>query len=385
MIKKLNIKNFKSHSCTDLEFSKLNILTGLNGMGKSSVIHALLLLRQTFQKNMLDKGLELKADLCTIGVAEDALYQSAEDDLIEFSIRLENDDRLKWSFMVDDRKLSDTFLRIRESEIGSDSELKSVSLFNQNFQYISAFRNGPLQNYEKDTSAVELFHQISVKEGRCELIAHYLDFFRHEPVTDNSLKKNPEDKNTELIIQVASWLEDICPEIDIWIEALESSYKINYSFSRGPQKTPTKKFKAINIGFGISYALPVVVAALHAPRDSIVLIENPESHIHPDGQAKLMELICRAAKAGVQFVIETHSDHIINGLLVATKQGLIESDDSRVYFFGRDVASHATESIHLPILPGGKIRKPPEGFFDRPDKPDQARRGDKPAGRYADI
>ena len=368
MIKKLNIKNFKCHSGTDLEFSKLNILTGLNGMGKSSVIQALLLLRQTFHKNMLDKGLELNADLCAIGVAEDALYQSAENDLIEFTITLGNDEQLQWSFMVDDKKLSDTFLKIKESKTESDSDSKSISVFNQNFQYISAFRNGPVQNYEKDTSGVELFHQISVKEGRCELIAHYLDYFRHEPVTDKSLKKHPEDKDMELIVQVANWLEDISPEINIQVEASESSYKINYSFSRGPKKTPTKKFKAINIGFGVSYALPIVVAALHAPKDSLVLIENPESHIHPDGQAKLMELICKAAKAGVQFIIETHSDHIINGLLVATHQGLIEPNDSKVYFFDRNIASHAAESIYLPILPGGKIRKPPKGFFDRLDK-----------------
>lgn len=366
MIKQLNIRNFKCHSSTDLEFSKLNILTGLNGTGKSSVIQALLLLRQTFQKNMLDKGLELNGDLCTIGLAEDALYQSAQDDLIRFTINWENNEQLKWSFMVDDKKLSDTFLKIRESETKSD--LKSISLFNQNFQYISAFRNGPVQNYEKDTSAVELFHQISAREGRCELIAHYLDFFRHEPVSDESLKKNPQDKDTDLMVQVANWLQEISPEINIQVEASESTYKINYGFSRGPRKTPTKRFKAVNIGFGISYALPIIVAALHSPKGSIVIIENPESHIHPDGQAKLMELICKAAKAGVQFIIETHSDHIINGLLVATKQGLIGPDDSKVYFFDRDVASHATESIHLPILPGSKIRKPPKGFFDRLDK-----------------
>ncbi len=368
MIKRLHIKNFKSHARTDLDFSKVNILTGLNGMGKSSVIQALLLLRQTFQKNMLDKGLELKADLCAIGVAEDALYQSADDDLIQFTIDLETDHQLKWSFMVDDKKLTDTFLKIDESRTKSDSDLKSISLFNQNFQYISAFRNGPVQNYEKDTSGVELFHQISVKEGRCELIAHYLDFFKNDPVSDKSLVKNPEDKDMELIFQVANWLEDISPEISIQVEALESSYKINYSFSRGPKRTPTKAFKAINIGFGVSYTLPIVVAALHAPKDSVILIENPESHIHPDGQAKLMELICKAAKAGVQFVIETHSDHIVNGLLVATKKELMAPNDSRVYFFDRDVSSHATESVHLPILPGGRIRKPPKGFFDRLDK-----------------
>lgn len=368
MIKNFKIKNFKSHSHTDLQFLKINILAGLNGMGKSSAIQALLLLRQTFQKNMLDKGLELKADLCTIGVAEDALYQSAEDDLIEFAIDLADDKKLKWAFMVDDKKLSDTFLKINESKIQSGSDLNSVSLFNQNFQYISAFRNGPVQSYDKDTSGVELFRQISVKEGRCELVAHYLDFFKSDPVSDASLKKNEDDKHMELIIQVANWLQDISPEISIQVEALESSYKINYGFSRGPKKTPTKNFKAINIGFGISYALPIIVAALHAPKGSLVIVENPESHIHPEGQAKLMELICRAAKAGVQFVIETHSDHIVNGLLVATKQGLVEPSDSTVYFFGRDVASHATESIRLSVLSGGKIRKPPKGFFDRLDK-----------------
>jgi len=368
MIKKINIRNFKGHSNTDLEFSNLNILTGLNGMGKSSVVQAMLLLRQTFRKNMLDRGLELKSDLCNIGVAEDALYQSAKDDLIEFTINLENKEPLKWSFMVDDKKLKDTFLRINPSKSTKDFEPESICLFNDKFQYISAFRSGPVQNYDKDTSGVELFRQMSVREGRCELVAHYLDFFKNDPVTDAALKKDPADKDVELIKQVGKWLEDISPDISIQVEALESSYKINYSFSRGPKKTRTNKFKAINIGFGVSYVLPIIVAALHMPKDSIVIIENPESHIHPEGQAKLMELICRAAKTGVQFIIETHSDHIINALLVATKQGVIEPEDSRVYFFDRDVTSHATESIHLPILPGGKIRRPPKGFFDRLDK-----------------
>ena len=368
MITKLKIKNFKSHSSTDLELSKLNILTGLNGMGKSSVIQALLLLRQTYQKNMLDKGLELKADLCSIGVAEDALYQSADDDLIAFTINTEKKDRYKWSFMVDDKKLSDTFLKIKESEFKKGSDLKSLSLFNDKFQYISAFRNGPVQNYDKDTSGVELFHQISVKEGRCELVAHYLDYFKDDPVSDKSLKKNPKEKGTDLIYQVKRWLEDISPDINIQVENLESSYKINYSFSRGEHRTPTKKFKATNIGFGISYTLPIIIAALHARKGSIVIVENPESHIHPEGQSKLMELICRAAKSGVQFIIETHSDHIINGLLVATKQNHVKPMDSRVYYFDRDIATHTTKATPLPILSGGRIKRPPKGFFDRLDK-----------------
>ena len=103
MISNFKIKNFKSHASTDLEFSNLNILTGLNGMGKSSVIQALLLLRQTHHKNMLDKGLELKSDLCSIGLAKDALYQSAEDDLIEFELDTDQGETHCLSFEVDEK------------------------------------------------------------------------------------------------------------------------------------------------------------------------------------------------------------------------------------------------------------------------------------------
>ena len=161
MIEKLRIKNFKSHLNTELRLSRLNILTGLNGMGKSSVIRALLLLRQSNQRKMLDRGLELKAELCTIGVAKDALYQSAEDDLIEFEIQTESKENLNWIFNVDNKKLSDTFLRLKKTNIKPSTNLDEISVFNNNFQYISAFRYGPTQHYEKNTSNVELFHQIN--------------------------------------------------------------------------------------------------------------------------------------------------------------------------------------------------------------------------------
>lgn len=364
MINSFEIKNFKSHSDTNLKFSNLNVFTGLNGMGKSSVIQALLLLRQTYLKNMLGKGLELKADLCNIGIASDAIYQSSVNDIIEFTLQSDKGKNKSWSFIVDDKKLTDTFLKCKNTD---NSKLSSISLFNNNFQYISAYRNGPVPDYDKDTSGVELFNQISVKEGRCELIAHYLDYFKNSSIVDDSLKKSSKDDNA-LLFQVEKWLQEITPGINIHVESLESSYKINYSFSRGSGKTPTNEFKAMNIGFGVSYTLPIVVAALHSKKDSLIVIENPEAHIHPDGQAKLMELICKAAKAGIQFIIETHSDHIINGLLVATMNNIITPGDSKVYFFDRDISSHSTMSIHLPILSGGKIKKPPIGFFDRLEK-----------------
>ena len=367
MITNLKIQNFKSHSNTNLNLSNLNILTGMNGMGKSSVLQALLLLRQTYGKNMLDKGLELKGNLCQLGTAKDALYQSAENDLINFVIKSNDVNIYQWSFKVDLNKPIDTFLHKKSRVRDPVVKLKKISLFNNQFQYISAFRNGPVHDYEKDTSTVEMFNQISQKEGRCELVAHFLDYFRDKPISDASLKKNESDDDNSLIFQVKQWLQEISPEIDIDIEAQETSYRLNYSFSRGAGKTPTDKFRAYNIGFGISYSLPIIVAALHSPKDSIVLIENPEAHIHPEGQAKIMELICKAAKTGVQFIIETHSDHILNGLLVAVKKQILNPGETSIYFFDRETTMHETIVMHLPVLEGGKIKKPPKKFFDRMD------------------
>lgn len=81
-----------------------------------------------------------------------------------------------------------------------------------------------------------------------------------------------------------------------------------------------KWIDALNTGFGITYVLSVLVAVLFAPKGSLVLIENPEAHIHPAAQAALMKLISRAAEHGVQIILETHSDHVINGALVALKK-----------------------------------------------------------------
>ncbi|KWT84043.1 DUF3696 domain-containing protein [Candidatus Magnetominusculus xianensis] len=400
MITSLHIKNFKSHKDTELELSNINILTGFNGMGKSSAMQSILLLRQSHIKNLLSKGLDLTGDLCRIGTAKDAVFMLAETDGIEFEIKQKNKDVVKFIFdagaegsswkeltHVSERptraglllnKLNlttrpgkdfTTFLKHKIDHFTDLSFNTDSSIFNNSFQYISAFRIGPVMFYEKDTALVEIFNQMSRKEGRCELVAHYLYYNKKEQVSDKSLTKD-KDADPGLIFQVIEWLQEICPDINnIYIdEVSEDSYKVEYSFSRGEGAAQTDKFKAMNVGFGVSYVLPIIVAALHTPKDGLLLIENPESHIHPAGQAKLMELICKSAKTGVQFIIETHSDHIINGLLVATKKEIINPDDSRVYYFDRNISTHATQVTHLPVLPGGKIRRPPKGFFDQMDK-----------------
>ncbi|WP_180834594.1 AAA family ATPase, partial [Vibrio parahaemolyticus] len=65
--------------------------------------------------------------------------------------------------------------------------------------------------------------------------------------------------------------------------------------------------------------LPIVLALLVTKPGGLVIIENPEAHLHPKGQSYLGRLIQRTAEAGVQVIIETHSDHLLNGIRVAAR------------------------------------------------------------------
>ena len=90
MITGLEISNFKSHKHTCIQLGYLTVLTGINGCGKTSVIQSLLLLRQSFLKNRLALGLDLNQPLCNIGIADDALYQLAENGIISFMFSTDN-------------------------------------------------------------------------------------------------------------------------------------------------------------------------------------------------------------------------------------------------------------------------------------------------------
>jgi predicted ATPase len=365
MITHLTIKNFKSHRETLLSLSCLNILSGLNGVGKSSVFQALLLLRQSYLKNRLHEGIDLNKPLCKIGLVDDARYQYASEKIIEFGIEVDQQQNLCWQFHTDE--LDSTFLKLANKP--TYSFLNQISLFNPHFQYLSAARLAPQESYLKDSYSVEKERQISNELGQCELIAHFLHHYgRLEPIKFENLKY-PHCQN-DLLSQTNAWLKEITLNNKVIIKDNKINFEIKYQFELENQPVSTNEFKAENVGFGISYVLPIIVAVLAAEKDSLLLIENPESHLHPQGQAKLVELMALAAQNGVQIFIETHSEHIINNTLVAvkkyqTEQKGIAHDKVRIYYFERDETHHVTQSIAVPVLEGGRITYPPPGFFDQ--------------------
>ncbi|MFP3040698.1 DUF3696 domain-containing protein [Treponema primitia] len=366
MIKTFAINNFKSHKETILNFSNLTVLCGKNASGKSSVIQALLLLREAYLNKSQFDYLDLKTDSVAIGTAKDALYQYSLKDEISFKMKTDIQD-ISFSFEIKD--LTKTLMNKLE-HIFDIEKLTDEALFGKNCQFISAARLGPQSSYPKNDVVVDIHNQISVIEGKAEYFVHFLDRKRNnEVLRELCLETERVEKNTDLFSQVSAWEREISPQVNIVIEEAGSlDYELKYEYNTPQGKTD--KFKSSNVGFGLTYVMPILVAVLSSPQDSILFIENPEAHLHPQGQAKLTELICLAAQAGIQIIVETHSDHIINGILVAcknfeiNKKG-INKNNVKLFYLGEKDNEQSSTVEEIEVLEGGKISNQPEGFFDQ--------------------
>lgn len=363
MINKLELKDFKIHANLNMPLAGLTILTGQNGMGKSSVMQSLLLLRQSCDRQGNTNGINLKGDLVDLGSANDVECQSCKDGILEIDLHLSEGSELRYCFSYDVNTY-DTYLPLLEGE-SDTKDARNCSLFSPNFQYISAFRLGPQKGYERDTNVVEHQNQISKINGQSEFAVHYLSFYgkKIHCLPELVIGESNDDK---LETQVQRWMQHISPRVSINIEPIGADFKLNYKFSREGQPI-TEPMAAVNVGFGVTYVLPILVAILSAQPGSLIFIENPEAHIHPRAQAELMKLIMRAVNAGVQIVIETHSDHIMNGALVSIAENPECLHLVKAFYFERDDSSHTSNPVMLNILEDGRITNPPEGFFDQID------------------
>lgn len=370
MIDNIKIQSFKSHKNTEIELQHLTVLCGVNGVGKSSAIQVLLLLREAFIKDKSFDVLDLKCNSVKIGTVNDAIYEFSDSD--SFEINLMASERLydfKFEAKTEDEKVK-SFINLDKEKSIIPRDFQFESIFNTNFQYISAYRLGPQTQYKKEDKIIDIYKQISDIDGNAEYFVHFLDRYRNNEVLKEICNNNI--PFTDLFSQVIAWEKEISDGVNIDIQDLgKLGYVLKYSFDTEKSVSKkTKNFEATNVGFGLSYVMPILVAILSAKKDSLIIIENPEAHLHPNGIAKLTELICLASQAGIQIILETHSDHIINGILVQCKkfeeEGKgISKDNVSIYQFDRDEVEHCTRATKINIEEDGKIRYPPKGFFDQ--------------------
>jgi len=118
-----------------------------------------------------------------------------------------------------------------------------------------------------------------------------------------------------------------------------------------------------DVGFGVSQVLPLLVLAYFVPRGATIIAEQPEIHLHPRAQVGLAELMVEVSRErGVQFLVETHSEHIFRRLQFLIADQKLTSDQCRLYFVDRS-KGRAAELRRLEVDDFGRVANWPEHFF----------------------
>ncbi|ENK3931969.1 DUF3696 domain-containing protein [Pseudomonas aeruginosa] len=360
----LHIHNFKAFKDQKIEIRPLTLLSGLNGTGKSTTLQAIALLRQSMDANGFSNihGLLLNGELIELGTGADVLHNEHSDSTISFTVNSEESDNY-YIYEANYANTSDVLPR-KKGFIKGDP---IPGLYEPGFQYLKADRISPAVNYPKS------HHTISVRKflgTRGEYSAHFLNHYRDQKVNEK-IRLHPSTENKHaLLTQVNAWLQEVSPGASVNIEEVPRTdfMRLEYAYGSTAGIRGGDPFRATNVGFGLTYSLPVIVACLALEKGSLLLIENPEAHLHPKGQVAIGELIARAAAAGIQVIIETHSDHVLNGIRIAVKEGLIPNTSVGLNFFSRTDVASQPQNLQPEISPTGRLSEWPEGFFDQWDR-----------------
>ncbi|MEA3554123.1 MAG: DUF3696 domain-containing protein [Campylobacterota bacterium] len=390
-IKNVTIKNLKILKDISLDLGDLTLITGVNSSGKSTFIQSLLLLKQnqelikkinnnkfleySLQKNNVSKEdqelnnkvlellkrdnkspLDLNGKYVKLGEKKDIFNQGTYNENIILNI--EPEDIEIFQYIYNNKDLSIDIISKNKVPVES-----IVNLFADDFQYINTDRIQPNTTYS--LSEIEIRKNLIGLKG--EYTAHYLDENRHNSLNIIKLQ-HKKAKTKQLLENVSLWLGEISNGIEVLAKKYSDIQKVGLSYKYTFGNDVTNEYTPMNVGFGITYVLPIIVAILKSKPNDLLIIENPESHLHPAGQSKIAELCAIASSNGVQIIVETHSDHFLNGIRVATKEEILKPEDSKVYFFEKEDETMSTKVHKLEIDENGRINQDwPEGFFDEWD------------------
>lgn len=385
----ISIREFKCFESLDVPCSPLSVLTGFNAAGKSTTLQALLLMAQGFRSSPYSRWLPLNGSLVKLGSVGDVVRNRSRN-RVEFGISGFGH-RYDWKFgqsgdrrdkFVDSAALTESDA---DDEVGERERLRLVSV--ERDGVLVEFGNQPRIRPPADgTGALrrairEVIYIGATRETQSELFPSPDDADpvhadvgydgRFAPwwyvrMADNSVpeqRRQPSDPSVTFRSQVDAWLGHLFSGAEASAEAVSGTRlcRLVFRMDRGGWSRPS------NIGFGLSYAFPLIVALLAAREGQIVVVDSPEAHLHPRAQSHMGRMLSHFAQAGVQVLVETHSDHVLSGIRLAVRQQIVRPEDVGIHFFSGATESHGGGIISPVIDRNGRLSHWPDGFFDQTD------------------
>ena len=386
MLTKIILEQFKCFEILKLPLAPLTLLTGANATGKSTVLQALTILHQTVIENEWASSLILNGHTISLGTAGDVIDKITGRREFTLGLQTETFDCL-WTMEADDRfALSVPVKRIvwREADhwepavtevAGTSTPLhyllpattldvspNASQLANLlvKLTYISADRFGPRETYA--ASSPDQHQNVGPRGERTPwFLDHFID---KEPLAGLIRPQTP----PTLQRQTEAWMQHFFPGTSFTIAPVKNANMVTMGIRTS---NATDYHRPQNVGYGLTHVLPILAACLGGDKNDVIMIENPESHLHPSGQAEMGEFLALCAASGLQIILETHSDHILNGIRRAVKKRILTPGQTAIHFFkmrSDDEEDFADQVISPLIDQNGNLSEWPEDFFDQFDK-----------------
>jgi len=369
LIERIDLRFFKCFHDLALPLSRLTLLSGVNSSGKSSVLQALALLHQTMREHEWSAGLMLNGATLKAGSVADVVDQV--HGRRSFGIALVwNGRTFGWEFGGERSEMYMKAERVTLDGRAGKGSQKLQHLLPLKFHkegeelvrcvrdltYLTAERIGPRDVHPLDD------RQNAMVVGTCgEDAASLLHSGRDEQALEGVLIEGTQPTR---LPQAEAWMRRFFPGFSLALEQLPRMSAVSLGFRTSDD---TDFHRPTHVGFGLTQVFPIVVAGVSASKGDLIMIENPEVHLHPSGQALMGEFLAALASAGVQVVVETHSDHVLNGIRRSVKARSLAAEDTALYFF-RQRRENEPQVVSTRLRSDGSVVEWPDGFFDQIDK-----------------
>ncbi|MGF1793832.1 AAA family ATPase, partial [Photobacterium profundum] len=335
MLTVIKIEGFKSIEKENLKLSPLTILTGVNSSGKSTVVQALLLL---LRFSVMPNRYSMEDVTRPYSNVREVRNRFNNTDVINITLPINNNENIKelgLSVSEEDKgifrfrgKVTPTEKMLHKISSGDFDmstppecyiyEKQEENKINELF-YLSANRIGP-----QDIAPVG-----SMKVGpNAEFLFGFFDEIKARPLVDELVYFTESNGSTTIGYQVGKWLSKITSTVsELKTERINSS-QVKVTFDTDGLEGIT----ASNLGAGMSYVAKIIILCLMAKKGDLIIIENPEIHLHPQAQAQLGVLFGFIAQSGIQIIVETHSEHFINKIRYQIYKNELDKESAIIHY-----------------------------------------------------
>lgn len=367
MLTQVILERFKCFNRLCMPLKPLTLIAGTNGAGKSSIIQALLLLRQSCKDKDYDwkQSVIINGGLVDLDDANTLLYINTEGENGDIILSLENDDEDQITFHITPKQ--EKTIAYCHTEGDLDKAKENWSLFSDDFVYLYAEREQPRSKYIM-TSETRLDSRLGNRSASNAAFLMASEINNNKNIRIQQLKHNNAHDYT-IRRNVSAWLSYIMGgEVNLTARETEKDKEARFEYSIFNKSGLGQQLSPLNMPFGHSYVLPIILAVLTAPAGSLILVENPESHLHPGAQLRIGEFLSLAAESGIQIIIETHSDHLMNGIRIACRKGIIDCHHVEMDLIGLDSDGYTHTRRPVQLNPDGTVKNLVPGFFDEWEK-----------------